>query len=88
MHIYLLFFRYLLEVCQPDTGAVGAALGSLIRIARHSPEAAERIAKCPRLCSFIVTEYLPMFGWNTPRLLHGTCIIRFVGFFVNEHATT
>ncbi|XP_022665431.1 RNA polymerase II-associated protein 1-like isoform X2 [Varroa destructor] len=63
--------RYLLEVCQPDTGAVGAALGSLIRIARHSPEAAERIAKCPRLCSFIVTEYLPMFGWNTPRLLHG-----------------
>ncbi|OQR72758.1 RNA polymerase II-associated protein 1-like, partial [Tropilaelaps mercedesae] len=63
--------RYLLEVCQPDAGAIGAALGSLTRIARHSPEAAERVATCPRLCNFIVAEYLPLFGWNTPRLLHG-----------------
>lgn len=63
--------RYLLEVCQPDAGGVAAALGVLTRIARHSPEAARTIAECPRLCSFIINAYLPLFGWNVPQVVSG-----------------
>ncbi|XP_028968056.1 RNA polymerase II-associated protein 1 [Galendromus occidentalis] len=63
--------RYLLEVCQPDAGGVAAALGVLTRIARQSPESAKKIAECPRLCTFIINEYLPLYGWNLPQIVQG-----------------
>jgi hypothetical protein len=51
--------RYILEVCHPASPVVFNILDVLVRIARHSIEAAHSVAKCPRLLDTILVQFLP-----------------------------
>ena len=51
--------RYILEVCRPSAPTVSNILDILIRIARHSTEAAHCVAKCPRLLETVVVQFVP-----------------------------
>ncbi|XP_037690191.1 LOW QUALITY PROTEIN: RNA polymerase II-associated protein 1 [Choloepus didactylus] len=51
--------RYVLEVTCPGPAVVLDILAVLIRLARHSLEAATRVLECPRLIETVVREFLP-----------------------------
>ncbi|XP_060031036.1 RNA polymerase II-associated protein 1 isoform X2 [Erinaceus europaeus] len=51
--------RYILEVICPGPSVVLDILAVLIRLARHSLEAATRVLECPRLIETVVQEFLP-----------------------------
>lgn len=51
--------RYILEVCHPASPVVLHILEILIRISRHSIEAAHCVAKCPRLLETILVQFVP-----------------------------
>ena len=51
--------RYILDVCHPSSPVVLDILDVLIRLARHSTEAAHAVAKCPRLLDTILVNFLP-----------------------------
>jgi hypothetical protein len=57
--------RYILEVCHPQTAVVTNIMEILIRISRHSLQAANEILKCPRLIQFIVDVFLPLTWIDT-----------------------
>ena len=51
--------RYILEICRPSAATVSNILDILIRIARHSTEAAHSVAKCPRLLEVAFVQFVP-----------------------------
>ncbi|XP_071963478.1 RNA polymerase II-associated protein 1-like [Antedon mediterranea] len=55
--------RYILEVVRPAADIVLNILTILIRIARHSPQSASEITKCPRLVGTVVTLFMPTTSW-------------------------
>ncbi|ELU07650.1 hypothetical protein CAPTEDRAFT_227185 [Capitella teleta] len=54
--------RYILEINRPPAAVVGNILDILIRIARHSSEAAYKIIQCPRLVDTIMEQFL-VISW-------------------------
>ena len=52
--------RYILEVCRPNHHVVSAILEVLIRICRHSLQAASEVFNCPRLMNVVFEEFLPV----------------------------
>ncbi|XP_040854016.1 RNA polymerase II-associated protein 1-like [Ochotona curzoniae] len=67
--------RYILEVSCPGPMVVLDILAVLVRLARHSLEAATRVLECPRLIETIVREFLPIswspVGMGPTPSLHG-----------------
>lgn len=55
----MLRLRYILEVLKPGPRAVISVLEILTRIVRHSHDAALAVTCCPRLLSFIITNFVP-----------------------------
>ncbi|XP_033105370.1 RNA polymerase II-associated protein 1-like [Anneissia japonica] len=55
--------RYILEVVRPPAAVVLNVLTVLIRMARHSPQTANEIYKCPRLIDTVVTLFMPTTSW-------------------------
>ncbi|XP_030855032.1 RNA polymerase II-associated protein 1 [Strongylocentrotus purpuratus] len=56
--------RYILEVVRPTPPVILNILAFLIRMARHSAEAALEVMKCPRLMDTIIREFLPTSSWQ------------------------
>ncbi|XP_078673890.1 RNA polymerase II-associated protein 1-like isoform X2 [Branchiostoma floridae x Branchiostoma belcheri] len=52
--------RYILEVLRPDGPVVIHIVEILIRVARHSLQAAYQVLRCPHLMETIFTELLPL----------------------------
>ena len=51
--------RYILEIANPSSPVVLDILDILIRVARHSTEAAHAVAKCPRLLETVLIQFVP-----------------------------
>ncbi|XP_038072867.1 RNA polymerase II-associated protein 1-like [Patiria miniata] len=56
--------RYILEVVRPPAPVVLNALAILVRVCRHSQEAAHEVMKCPRLMPTILDQFLPTAAWK------------------------
>ncbi|XP_078594205.1 RNA polymerase II-associated protein 1-like isoform X3 [Branchiostoma floridae x Branchiostoma japonicum] len=52
--------RYILEVLRPDGPVVIHIVEILIRVARHSVQAAYQVLRCPHLMETVFTEFLPL----------------------------
>ncbi|XP_014663760.1 PREDICTED: RNA polymerase II-associated protein 1-like [Priapulus caudatus] len=52
--------RYILYKCEADESTTQKLLDLLIRVARHSSEAAQQILYCPGLLDIILDKYLPI----------------------------
>ncbi|KAI0237577.1 RNA polymerase II-associated protein 1 [Lamellibrachia satsuma] len=52
--------RYIVEVWQPPTPVILHIINILIRIARHSKQAAYELMQCPRLMTTLFNQFLPI----------------------------